>query len=103
MPIRNAVEEFGSLRYRLRFLGVNIDNVYPVYGDNLDVIQNATIKDIFLKKKHLVISHYKVREAVAAVIIVQTKITSKGKCSECLTKALPVGDHNPLVNGIFHG
>ena len=50
----------------LRCLGVNFDTVSAVYGDNLGVIQNATIKDSLLKKKHDDISYHKVCGAVSA-------------------------------------
>ena len=74
--MRHSVKEVVPLRYMLRCLGVNVDTASAVYGDNLGVIQNATIKDILLKKKHVAISYHKVREAVAAGIIVPIKIAS---------------------------
>ena len=55
--MRHAVEEVVALRYMLRCLGVNVDTASAVYGENLGVIQNATIKDSLLKKKHLVIAN----------------------------------------------
>ena len=73
MAVRHAVEEVASLRYMLRCLGVRVDSASHVYGDNLGVIQNATIKDSLLKKKHVAISYHKVREAVAAAIIIPIK------------------------------
>ena len=74
-----------------------------VFGDNLGVIQNATIKDSLMKKKHVAISYHKVREAVAAGVIVPIKIASAENFSDCLTKALPITDHNRLVNSLFFG
>ena len=103
MAMRHAVEEVGSIRYMLRCLGVNVDVPSKVFGDNLGVIQNATIKDSLLKKKHVAISYHKVREAVAAGVIVPIKIASADNFSDCLTKALPIADHNRLVNSLFFG
>ena len=103
MAMRHAVEEVGSLRYMLRCLGVNVDIPSKVFGDNLGVIQNATIKDSLLKKKHVAISYHKVREAVAAGVIVPIKMASADNFSDCLTKALPIADHNRLVNSLFFG
>ena len=97
----HAVEEVVSLRYMLRCLGVNVDTASEVYGDNLGVIQNATIKDSLLKKKHVDISYHKVREGVAAGIIFPINISSTDNFSECLTKFLPIADHNRLMNGLF--
>ena len=101
--MRHAVEEVGSIHYMLRCLGVNVDVPSKVFGDNLGVIQNATIKDSLLKKKHVAISYHKVREAVAAGVIVPIKISSAYNFSDCLTKAPPIADHNRLVNSLFFG
>ena len=102
MAIRIAVEEVVALRYMLRCLCVNDDTASEVYGDNLGVIQNANIKDGLLNKKHVVISYHKVREAVAAGIIFLIKIASADNFADCLTKSLPITDHNRLINGIFY-
>ena len=98
-----STEEVGSIRYMLRCLGVHVDVPSKVFGDNLGVIQNATIKDSLLKKKHIAISYHKVREAVAAGVIVPIKIASADNFSDCLTKVLPIADHNRLVNSLFYG
>jgi hypothetical protein len=103
MAMRTAVEEIVSIRYMLRCLGVHVDNATHVYGDNLGVIQNATIKDSLLKKKHVAISYHRVRESVASSVIFPIKIRSQDNFSDCLTKSLPIGDHNRLVNGLFYG
>ena len=52
MAMRHAIKEVVALQYMLRCLGVNVYTASSVYGDKLGVIQNATIKDSFLKKKH---------------------------------------------------
>ena len=101
MEMRHALEEVVALRYMLICLGVNVDTASEVYGENLGIIQNATIKDSLLKKKHIVISYHKVCEAVAAVIIVPIKIALEGKFVDCLTKSLPIADHNRFINGIY--
>ena len=103
MEMRHAVEEVVALRYMLRCLGVNVDTASAVYGDNLGVIQNATIKNSLLKKKHVVIIYHKVREAVAAGIIILIKIALTDNFAYCLNKSLPIANHNWLINGIFYG
>ena len=84
-------------------LGVNVDTTSAVYGDNLGVIQNSTIKGSLLKKKHVAISYYKVREAVEAGIKIPIKIASADNFADCLTKSLPIANHNQLINVIFYG
>ena len=103
MAMRHAVEEVVALRYILRCLGVNVDTSSAVYGENLGVIQNATIKDNVLKKKHVAISYHKVREAVVVVIIFAIKIALADNFADCLTKSLPISNHNRLINGRFYG
>jgi len=103
MAMRTAVEEIVSIRHMLRCLGVHVDNATHVYGDNLLVIQNTTIKDGLLKKKHVAISYYRVQESVALFVIFPIKIRSQENFSDCLTKSLPIGDHNRLVNSLFCG
>ena len=103
MAMRHAVEEVVALRYMLRCLGVNVDTASAVYGDNLGFIHNATIKDILLKKKHVVIRYQKVREEVSAGIIVPIKIELAENFADCLTNFLPIANHNRLINGLFYG
>ena len=103
MAMRHAVEEVVALRYMLICLGVNVDIASAVYRDNLGVIQNATIKDSLLKKKNVAISYKKVREEVAAGIIVLINISSVDNFADCIMKSLQISDHNRLINGLFYG
>ncbi len=66
--MKNAVEELIALRYMLRCLGVKVEHASLVCGDNMGVVQNATVSESLLKKKHVGISHHKTREAAAAGI-----------------------------------
>ena len=103
MTMHHAVEEVVALRYMLRCLGINVNTASAVYGDNLVVIQNANIKDSLLKNNYVVISYHKVREAVAVGIIFPIKIVSADNFADCLTKFLPIANHNRLINGLFYG
>jgi len=85
--MRTAVEVVQSVRYMLRFLDVKVSYASSVYGDNVDIIQNATISDYLLKKKHVSISYHKTREAVAAGIIHPIKMGSDHNFTDLLTKA----------------
>ena len=66
--MRAAVEETKSLRYMPRCLGIPLEGPSYLYGDNLGVIQNASIPEADLKKKHVAISYHVVRESVATGI-----------------------------------
>jgi hypothetical protein len=53
--MKTAVEELIALHYLLRYLDVKMLHGSLICGDNLGVIQNCTIKDSLLKKKHIAI------------------------------------------------
>jgi hypothetical protein len=55
--MKTAVEELIAVRYMLRCLGVKVLHASLICGDNLGVIQNCTIKDSLLKKKHIAIAY----------------------------------------------
>jgi hypothetical protein len=99
--MRNATEETIAVRYMLRCLGVKVEHATFMFGDNLGVVQNATIKDSLLKKKHVAIAYHKVRESAAAGIIHPMKINTKDNFSDILTKSLTQRTFDFLVNSIM--
>ena len=103
LATHHDVDEIFSLWYMLRCFGVNVDTASEVYWDNLGFIQNATLKYSLLKKKKFAMSYHKVCKAVAEGIIFLIKIASAGNFADCLTKFLPIADHNWLINGLFYG
>ena len=86
--MRTAVEEIQSVRYMMRCLGVKVSRASLVCGDNLGVIQNCTLSESLLKKKHVAIAYHKSREAAAAGMIHPMKVLSKNNFADLLTKAL---------------
>ena len=85
--MRTAVEEVQSVRYMLRCLGVKVSYASLICGDNLGVIQNSTISDSLLKKKHVAIAYHRTREAAAAGMIHPIKINSEHNFADLLTKS----------------
>ena len=86
--MRTAVEEVQSVRYMLRCLGVKIKHATLICGDNKGVIQNCTIPDSLLKKKHVAIAYHKTREAAAAGICHPIKIKSEHNFADILTRGV---------------
>ena len=87
--MRAAVEEAISIRYMLRSLGIPVaEPTNLILGDNLGVIQSASIPDSDLKKKHVAISYHCVREAVAAQIVRPIWCDTTENWSDICTKAL---------------
>jgi len=88
IAMRAAVEEAMSLRYMLRSLGVPVEEPTNLIGDNLGVIQTASIPEADLKKKHVAISYHCVREAVAAQIVRPIWCDTSENWADICTKAL---------------
>ena len=103
VAMKTAVEELTSLRYMIRCLGVKVTYASLVCGDNLGVIQNATIQENFLKKKHVAISYHKVRETTAAGIAHPIKTPSANNYADVLTKSQVFSTFTFLVGGMMCG
>ena len=59
-----------------------------IYGDNKGVIQNCTIQDSLLKKKHVAIAYHMTREAAAAGMVHPIKTKSEHNFTDILTKVV---------------
>ena len=89
VALRVASELIISLRYKLRMFGIRIIGPATVFCDNESVYKNATFAESTLKKKHNSICFHRVRECVAAAIMVAHKVGSEYNLSDILTKSLP--------------
>jgi hypothetical protein len=101
--MKTCMEELIALRYMLRCLGVKVEHASLVCGDNMGVIQNVTLKDSLLKKKHVAISYHKSRECVAAGIAHPVKTKGKNNFADILTKGQTHKDFSTLVGAIMWG
>jgi hypothetical protein len=102
--MRTAVEEvIIAVRYMLRCFGVRVEHASYLFGDNLGVVQNVTIKESLLKKKHVAISYHKVRESAACGIVHPAKLLGKYNFGDVLTKSQMNKDFTRLVSGLMHG
>ena len=94
---RLCVEQVMDLRYKLRMLGVPINDASIVLGDNQSTITSATIPSSNLKKKHNAIAYHRIREAVAAGIVNLFHVPSEDNLADAFTK--PLGGHK--LRGLF--
>jgi hypothetical protein len=76
--MRTAVEEIILIRYMMRCLGVKVEHLSILFGDNLGVVQNATMKERLLKKKHVAISYHKVPKGPGTGVGSADKYTVNG-------------------------
>ena len=63
---RTAVDQIVDLRYTIRMLGVPLTGPSWMFGDNLEVINSATIPSGKLQKRQNILNYHRVREAQAA-------------------------------------
>ena len=81
-------------RYKLRMLGVVMEESSWLVGDNMSVVVNTTIPSSNLKKKHQACNYHRVRECIAAQFVKFGHIDSKENMADICTK--------PLGNVDFH-
>ena len=74
-----------------------------VCGDNMGVVQNATISESLLKKKHVAILYHKTGETAAAGIAHPIKTGGADNFADVLTKAQTLKCFSTLVGGFMHG
>ena len=94
---RTATEMVTAFRHQLRMMGVPIDGPAMMPGDNQSVVLNTTMPTSALKKKHHACACHKVREAIAAKIIVFKQTRSTENFADILTKPLGGQEFHNLV------
>ena len=88
VALRIATEMVSALKYKLRMLGIPLDE--PAWGfcDNASVVTSATIPSSVLKKKHNAIAYHKVRESIACGSITLMHEPGETNLADVLTKTL---------------
>jgi hypothetical protein len=85
--MRVAVEAVLERRYKLRMMGIQIEDTTNVLSDNQAVVINTQFPSSNLKKKHNAVAYHKCREAVAAGIVRTGHIPSKDNIADVLTES----------------
>ena len=98
---RIAAEQIMDLRYTLRMFGCEMDGPAYLFGDNLSVITNSTIPSSTLKKRHNAIAYHRVREAIAAGIVIFLKIKGTENPADILTKHRSSTEWFPLMKPLI--
>ncbi|MGH7974026.1 MAG: Ty1/Copia family ribonuclease HI [bacterium] len=89
VAMKIATEMIQGLRYKLRMIGIPIEESTNVFCDNEAVVKNSTAPESTLKKKHNAIAYHRVREAVAANMLRIAKEDTSTNLADLLTKSLP--------------
>ena len=88
VALRIATELAMEFRYKLRMMGIPIDDSSVLLCDNKSTVLNVTLPSSTLKKKHNAIAYHRVRECVAAKIIRVGHISGVDNLADILTKAV---------------
>lgn len=88
VAMRQAVDMIEGLRYKLRMMGVPIEDATKIYCDNEAVVKSTSRPESTLKKKHNAINYHRVREAQAAGFITIAWVESGENLADVLTKVL---------------
>ena len=101
VALRTATELIISLRYKLRMFGIPVMGYSNVFCDNESVYKNVAFAESTLRKKHNSICFHRVRECVAAGIILVHKVDTTFNLSDILTKSLPAAQRIALRQKIM--
>jgi hypothetical protein len=86
MAARLSVEQIKALRDTLRYLGVPLRQTSYMFGDNKSVVDSSMRIDAKLHKRHTALSFHKVREAIAAGMIIFQHIPGALNAADILSK-----------------
>ena len=85
---RIAIDMIVEMRYKLRMLGVKLEDTSYLVGDNMAVILNTTLPSSSLKKKHQACNFHRIREAIAGRFVDFGHIDTKENMADIFTKPL---------------
>ena len=91
IAMKQCCEYLRGIRYKLRMMGIQVNNPCFIYGDNQSVLWNTSHPDSVLKKKTSSVAYHYVREGVSSDEWRTTYINTKLNPSDVLTKNLPAG------------
>ena len=83
---KTATEQIIDIRQTLRYLGVPIKSKAYMFGDNKSAVTNSTAPHSLLSKRHNILSYHRVREAIAAKILLFHWCDSSQNKSDILSK-----------------
>jgi hypothetical protein len=103
VAMRTGMEAGRALRYKLRMMGIPIEEPLYCYGDNMSVIFNTQRPESTLKKKSNSICYHFCREAVAMGEAMTSHIRSENNPADICTKLIPGGiKRDRLCEMILH-
>ena len=92
LAMKQCCEYVRGLRYKLRMMGIPVDQPSYIFGDNQSVLSNTTFPHSVLKKKSSSIAYHFVREGVAKNEWQTTYLNTDSNPADMCTKSLPSGE-----------
>ena len=89
--MKHCCEYLAGLRYKLRMMGIPMEDPVYIYGDNQSVLANTTVPESMLKKKSNSIAYHYVREGCAADMWRTSYINTEWNPADLLSKPIPAG------------
>ena len=96
IAMKQCCEYVRGLRYKLRMMGIPVDQPTYIFGDNQSVLYNTSSPHSVLKKKSSSIAYHFVREGCARNEWMTTYLNTHLNPSDMLTKSLPGGEKRTL-------
>jgi hypothetical protein len=93
-----AKDMISALKIKLKCFGVPLSGPTNVFCDNNGVVQNTSIPESTLSKKHIAINYHIIREAVAAGIIRVGKEDTMTNIANVFTKLFPYARKYQLLS-----
>ena len=100
--MKQATEYIRGLRYKLRMMGITVDEPAFVFGDNQSKLANTTAPGSTLKKKSNAIAYHFVREGCARDEWRTTYINTDENVADLLTKPLAGPKRTKFVRMLLH-
>jgi hypothetical protein len=101
VAMKICCEYIRGLRYKLRMMGINVNEATFVFGDKQSVLANKSSLHSILKKKSSSIAYHFVMEGVAKYEWRTTYLNMHLNPSDMLTKSLPGGEKRTLFTSYF--
>ena len=102
IAMKQATDMIEALVYKLRMFGIPIEMETRVLCDNESVVKIGSNPDARLTKKHNSIAFHRIRECVAAKMILVYHEKSDSNLADILTKVLPVERQVQLLKGLMN-
>ena len=99
--MKQCCEYIRGLRYKLRMMGIQVNDPAYVYGDNQSVLSNTTVPESIISKKHHSIAYHMVREGVSRNEWLTGYVRSEHNTSDTLTKTVPEGEERDRLVGHY--